>query len=370
MDGTTSGPKRAHAPRGEELLGRTAALVAVPSVSREEAEIANSVEAELRAHAHLEVVRVGDNVVARTRAPLRAALVLAGHLDTVPGTAGTALHGIVDGVLHGVGAVDMKGGLAVMLALAAEPWRAAVTYVFYAREEIARRESGLLEIAAVRPDLLEADAGVLLEPTDGRIEGGCQGVVRARAVVRGRRAHTARPWMGRNALHRLAPLLARAGAFPERRPVLDGCEYREALEAVSVRGGVATNVVPDEATVVFSHRFAPDRSGEEAAAALASYLAPALSPEEGDEFIIEEMAPAAAPGLLHPVLSRLLAATGQPARAKLGWTDVAFFAERGVPAVNFGPGDPVLAHSADERLTAAELEEVARPLAALIGDLS
>lgn len=355
---------------GTALLASTAALVAVPSVSRAEGALATVVAAALSEIAHLEVVRIGDNVVARS-APGPAALLLAGHLDTVPPAGGIAATGaLADGVLHGLGAVDMKGGLAVMLGLARQRFDAPVTYVFYAREEIARRESGLLELAAARPDLLAADAGVLLEPTGGRVEGGCQGVVRARVVLRGRRAHTARPWMGHNAVHRLAPLLARVATRPERRPVIDGCEFREALEAVAVEGGIATNVVPDEASVVLSHRFAPDRSGEEAAAALREYLSPALSADDGDEFILEEVAPAALPGLDHPLLARLVAATGGTPRAKLGWTDVAFFAERGIPAVNFGPGDPLLAHSADEVLSAEELTAVAQPLAALLATIS
>jgi succinyl-diaminopimelate desuccinylase len=352
---------------GARLLERTAALVRISSVSGNEASLAELVAAELRPRTHLEVVRVGDNVVAR-QGDGPAALLLAGHLDTVP-PAGErdGVGGEIDGgVLSGLGAVDMKGGLAILLALAASVHERSVTYVFYAREEIARRESGLLELAAARPDLLAAEAAVLLEPTGGCVEAGCQGVIRARVTLRGTRAHTARPWTGRNAIHRLAPLLARAAAFPARAPAIEGCTYREALEAVDVRGGVAGNVVPDEAQVLFSHRFAPDRSPDEAVGALRTYLEPALDATLGDRIAIEDVAPAAAPGLAHGMLASLVAATGAPARAKLGWTDVAFFTERGVPAANFGPGDPLLAHSGEERLSAAEVEAVARPLAALL----
>ncbi len=351
---------------GGALLERAATLVAVGSVSRDEAALADLVEEELASRAHLEVTRVGDNVVARGVGE-GPALLLAGHLDTVPPSAGMPAGAHVEGgALSGLGAVDMKGGLAVMLALAATPRTARTTYVFYAREELARSESGLLEVAQDRPELLEATAAVLLEPTGGRIEAGCQGVVRARAVLRGVRAHTARPWTGRNAIYRLAPLLARAAAFPARRPVLDGCQYREALEAVSVTGGVAGNVVPDEASVLLSHRYAPDRTADEAVAALEAYLAPALARAEGDAFIVDDVAPAARPGLGHPALARLVAATGAAPSGKLAWTDVAFFAERDIPAVNFGPGDPLLAHSAHERVEAEELESVARALAHLL----
>jgi succinyl-diaminopimelate desuccinylase len=154
----------------------------------------------------------------------------------------------------------------------------------------------------------------------------------------------------------LAPVLDLVAAYPERRPVIDGCEYREALQAVRVRGGVAGNVVPDRASLLLNHRFGPDRDATAAEVALRSWLGPSLDSSRGDRMEVVEAAPAAAPALSHPILAALLRATGEPPRAKLGWTDVAFFAERGIPAVNFGPGDPELAHSADERVERQELE--------------
>lgn len=337
----------------------------MPSVSRSEAELADRVAKELSGHAHLEVARVGDNVVARTLAGRPTRLVLAGHLDTVP-AAGNATPRRDGSVLHGLGSADMKGGVAVLLALAelAEP-ASDCTYVLYAREEIDRAESGLLELEASRPDLLRADAAVLLEPTAARVEAGCQGVLKARVLLRGRRAHVARPWVGRNAIHRLGALLTTVAGFGDRRPVIGGCEYRESLQVVQVVGGGASNVVPDEASALVVYRFAPDKAPEQALDALRDLLAPAM--EAGDELTVLDTAPAAPPRLDHPALEALVAASGRPATAKLAWTDVAFFAERGVPAANFGPGDPLLAHAPDERVTAADLAATYQALAAVLG---
>lgn len=337
-----------------DLLAETARLVAQRSVSRDEAALAGLVEAELRGRPGLEVSRIGDNVVARTHRGRPTRLALAGHLDTVP-PSGNEVPRLEGDVLHGLGSADMKGGLAVMLALAAlDDTTSDCTFVFYVREEVARTESGLLELDAVAPELLVADAAVLLEPTGAAVEAGCQGVVKARAVLRGRRSHVARPWVGVNAIHRLAPLLGRVVAFGDRRPVIDGCEYRESLQAVDVAGGVATNVVPDEASVLLVHRFAPDRDEAAAFARLEAHLRPALG--EADRLELVDTAPAAPPALAHPLLASLVSATGRPAGGKLGWTDVAFFAERGVPAANFGPGDALLAHGPDERVERAELD--------------
>jgi succinyl-diaminopimelate desuccinylase len=351
-----------------DLLHATAELVAVASVSHHEQVLADRVEAELRKVSALVVDRVGDNVVARTQLGRSQRLLLAGHLDTVPPAAGNDVPRVEGDVLWGVGSADMKGGLAVMLELAATVVDPAcdLTWVFYATEEVAREHNGLLTLAAARPDLLAADAAILGEPTGAVIEAGCQGSIKVEITVAGERAHTARPWMGRNAIHRLGPVLDRLAAFPGRQPVIDGCRYREAVEAVAVTGGVAGNVVPDAATVTVAHRFAPDRTPDEALAALRDLVGEAFDSALGDRMKVVDVAPAAAPGLDHPLLARLLAATGAPPRAKLGWTDVAFFAERGIPAANFGPGDPELAHRADEHVTRSELDGVRHALAALI----
>jgi len=350
-----------------DLLAATAELVAIASVSHKERAIADHVEARLRAVPWLRTERVEDNVVARTTLGRPSRVILGGHTDTVPPNA-NAIARIEGDTLWGLGAADMKSGLAVMLDLAttkADPV-VDVTYVFYACEEVARTHNGLSRLLRVRPDLLAGDVAILGEPTGGVVEAGCQGVLKVAVTVGGQRAHSARPWMGRNAIHRLAPLLAAVGSFEERRPVIDGCTYREALQAVHVEGGVAANVVPDRATVWLNHRFAPDRDADAARAALAALVSPALEPGLGDTIEELELAPAARPGLGHPLLRRLVEATGVPPRAKLGWTDVAFFAERGVPATNYGPGDPELAHTADERVRRAEIEQVHRTLSMLL----
>lgn len=359
------GPPAAARPGGgEDLLEATARLVAVPSVSWAEGALAGIVEAELRRLPWLEVVRLGDNVVARTSGGRAARLVLAGHLDTVP-PSGNEVPRLEGDVLHGLGSADMKGGLAVMLALSGlEDTACDLTFVFYAREEIARAESGLLELDAAVPELLAGDAAVLLEPTGAAVEAGCQGVVKARVTLRGRSAHVARPWMGVNAVHRLAGVLERVVAFGDRRPLVEGCEYRESLQAVEISGGRVANVVPDEASTLLVYRFAPDKDVAGAFAALGDHLRPAL--EEGDALALEDAAPAASPGLSHPLLEALVAATGRPPGAKLAWTDVAFFAERGVPAANFGPGDALLAHGPDERVERAELDAAYGTLASLV----
>jgi succinyl-diaminopimelate desuccinylase len=350
-----------------DLLAAAARLVDIPSVSRDERAIADHVESALRGHAHLDVVRIGDNVVATTSLGRPTRAILAGHLDTVP-PAGNATAVIEDDRLYGVGSADMKGGLAVMLALAADVVEPSVdcTYVFYTCEEIDRAASGLLELGRARPDLLRGDVAIVLEPTNAIIEAGCQGVVRASVTIRGKRAHSARPWVGSNAIHRAAPLLAWIAAFDERQPTIDGVTYHESMQAVSIEGGVAGNVIPDAVTVVVSHRFAPDREVDEAAERLVAYLSSAIDPSLGDGVELRSTAPAARPNLDHPMLRTLAAASGAAPVAKTAWTDVARFAELGIPAANFGPGDPLLAHSGNEYVEAAECGRVAAAIAALV----
>jgi succinyl-diaminopimelate desuccinylase len=338
-----------------DLLALTGDLVAIASESHHEGPIVDHLEEELRALDHLSVERVGDNLVARTTGSAPVRVLLAGHTDTVPAN-GNAEARIDGDTLWGVGSTDMKAGLAVMLELARQVPDPAVevTYVFYAGEEVAAVHNGLGHLFRDRPDLLEADVALLGEPTDGVIEAGCQGTLRVEVVLRGRRSHTARPWMGRNAIHRLGRVLAAVEAWPERRPVIDGCEFREALQAVAVRGGVAANVVPDEAAVTLNHRFAPDRTSAEAEDGLRELVAPFL--EDGDTFTVIDVASAAAPSLDHPALRALVDRHDLPVRAKLGWTDVARFAERGIPSTNFGPGDATIAHTAEERVERAPIE--------------
>jgi succinyl-diaminopimelate desuccinylase len=350
-----------------DLLAATAELVAVPSLSTEEGLIADHVEGLLRRHAWLDVVRVGDNVVARTDLGLPDRVVLAGHLDTVPPN-GNAVPKIDGTTLWGLGSTDMKGGLAVMLDLAGSVRRpnCDVTFVFYVAEEIAREHNGLLALARAEPGLLDASAAIVCEPTSCRVEAGCQGVLKADVAVAGWRAHVARPWTGRNAIHRLAPLLAGVAGWPGREVQIDGCTYTESLQAVGVSGGVASNVLPDRAVLQLNYRFAPDRDPAAAGEALREIVAPWLEP--GDSFTVADSAPSAPPSLGHPVLARLVGAARGPVSGKLGWTDVAFFAERGIPAANFGPGDPELAHTAGEMVTRGSLEEARQVLGRLLGE--
>jgi succinyl-diaminopimelate desuccinylase len=350
-----------------DLLALTAELVDLPSVSRHEGELVGRIESDLRASEWLEIERIGDNLIARTQCDRPQRVVMAGHLDTVP-PAGNDASRVEGDVLWGVGAADMKGGLAVMLALARtlrEP-PVDVTWCFYAREEIAHRESGLGEVWASRPELLEADAAVLAEPTDCLVEAGCQGTMRAILRLGGVRAHTARPYTGVNAIHRLGPVLERVSAWPGREVVLDGCTYAEQLQAVAVSGGVAPNVVPDEATVTLNLRFAPDRGAPQAEHTLRMLFDGLVGGGVSDSITVVEALEGAPPSLDHPVLASLVAATGQPPRAKVGWTDVASFWARGVPAANFGPGDPLLAHRPDEHVTRESLERARQVLADLL----
>jgi succinyl-diaminopimelate desuccinylase len=348
-----------------DLLALTAELIDVPSVSYHEGPIADLLEARLQKVPSLAVDRVGDNVIARTDLGRSHRLLLVGHIDTVPANDNDRAR-IEGDVVWGLGASDMKSGVAVFLDLAETVIDPAVdvTYVFYACEEVTSADSGLERVFVERPDLLAGDAAILGEPTGGVIEAGCQGTMRLDVTLLGARAHTARPWMGRNAVHRLGRLLALVEGFDERRPVLDGCEYREALQAVKVDGGVAGNVVPDRATVTLNHRFAPDRDAAAAEASVRSLLAAEL--EDGDTVEVVDYAEGAAPGLDHPLLAPLAARL--PVRAKLGWTDVARFAARGIPAVNLGPGDPLLAHTKDEWVDRAALESTRATLEGLLTD--
>jgi len=342
-----------------DLLALAAELVDIPSVSHDEKALADHVETALRAIGHLTVDRYGDTVVARTTLGRRRRLLLAGHLDTVPPFSDGG-HSIDGDTLSGLGAVDMKGGLAVLLDLArsvAEPTVDA-TYLFYPCEEVERRHNGLALLLAERPDVLAADAAVLAEPTGGLVEAGCQGTMRVEVTMTGRRAHTARPWAGVNAVHRLGPVLRALEDYESRRVVLDDCEYTEQFQAVGVHGGVAGNVVPDEAVITLNFRFAPDRDIDAAEIELRRLLGSALDTGAGDRLVVVDGAAGAPPGLDHPLLSGLVGATGHPPRAKLGWTDVATLAAAGLPAANFGPGDPLLAHTADERVSRAELTGV------------
>jgi succinyl-diaminopimelate desuccinylase len=317
-------------------------LVDIESVSRNEKAIADAVEAALRPLAHLEVSRHGNTVVARTSLGRGERVVIAGHLDTVP--VNDNLPAVLDGdVLRGLGTCDMKGGVAVMLKIAAtvpEPNR-DLTFLFYESEEIEEKLNGLKILSETNPELLQADFAILMEPSDAVIEAGCQGNLRVDVTARGERAHSARSWKGVNAIHRAGDILDRLNAYEARMPVIDGLEYHEGLNAVFISGGVAGNVLPDVCTVQVNHRFAPDRSEEEAAAYVVDFFA-------GFETVVVDTAPGALPGLDRPAAKEFADAVGGEVNPKFGWTDVARFSALGIPAVNFGPGDPMLAHKQEE----------------------
>jgi len=338
-----------------DLLNATADLISIKSESFHEQEIVEHFESRLRAVPWLETSRVGDNLIARTNLGRERRILIGGHSDTVPANGNETP--IIEGDrVTGLGATDMKGGLAVMMGLAemvAEP-AVDVTWLIYAREEVAIKHNGLREIFAERPDLLETDAAILCEPTSAELEAGCQGTMRHKLTLRGERAHTARAWMGRNAIHRLGDVLSEIAAYEPRRPVIDQCQFHEALQCVFVEGGVAGNVVPDATTLTIGHRFAPDRTAEEAEAHVRSIVEPFM--QEGDEMVLTDCSNPAAPSLRHPLLAAMIGRNDLPVNAKLGWTDVAFFAERGIPAANFGPGDAPLAHTKGEWVSGPSLE--------------
>jgi succinyl-diaminopimelate desuccinylase len=332
-----------------DVVALTTDLVNIESVSGNEASLAGAVEQSLRPLPHLQVVRDGDTVVARTQGGRAERVAIAGHLDTVPVNANLPARRD-DGRLYGLGSCDMKGGCAVALRLAAtvpEPVR-DVTFIFYECEEVEAERNGLTRLAATRPELLDADFAVLMEPSGAVVEGGCQGTMHVRVNADGERAHSARAWMGSNAIHSAGEILARLNAYQARRPEVEGLTYREGLNAVGITGGVAGNVLPDSCTVHVNYRFAPDRTEEAALAHLVEVF-------DGFSVEVRDSAPGARPGLDRPAAAAFLAAVGGEPRPKFGWTDVARFTQLGVPAVNFGPGDPSLAHTQGEYVETAQL---------------
>ncbi|HEY2167924.1 MAG TPA: succinyl-diaminopimelate desuccinylase [Jatrophihabitantaceae bacterium] len=350
---------------GADAATLTAQLIDVESVSGNEARLADLVETALRAVPALTVHRDGNVVLARTTLGRPQRIVLAGHVDTVP-VAGNLPSHRDGGRLYGCGSSDMKAGVAVMLRVAhavatgvLDP-RTELSFVAYDCEEIEAARNGLGRIAREQPEVLRGDLAVVLEPTAGVVEGGCQGTMRAQVRTTGVRAHSARSWLGRNAIHAAGEALRRLEDYTPRVVELSGLTYREGLNAVAISGGVAGNIIPDECIVTVNYRFAPDRSVGDAQEHLREVFA-------GYEVEITDAAPAAPPGLDAALAAEFVAAVGQPPRAKLGWTDAARFAELGVPALNFGPGDPDLAHKPQEYV---EVDRIHAAEAALLAFLS
>jgi len=344
-----------------------AALMDIESVSGNEAALADAVEAALRALPHLDVTRNGDAVVARTALGRAERVILAGHIDTVPlptvpGSRGTVPSSWDGEVLYGRGATDMKGGVAVQLAIAAtvtEPCK-DITFIFYDHEEVAASKSGLGRLVREHRELLDATFGILLEPTNGTVEGGCNGTIRLEATTHGLAAHSARAWMGENAIHAAAPILARLAAYQPATVTVDGLDYRESMNAVRIHGGTAGNVIPDACVVEINYRFAPDKSPAQAEAHVRELLS-------GFELVCTDSSAGARPGLNSPAAASFVAAVGREPLPKYGWTDVARLGEIGIPAVNFGPGDPLLAHSDNEHVAADDIRACLAALSRWLG---
>ena len=329
----------------------TARLVDIESVSGHEQPLADAIEAAVRRLPHLSVHRDGNALVARTSLGRDQRVVLAGHIDTVPVADNLPSRREGD-VLYGCGASDMKSGVAVQLRLAAlvpEPTR-DVTFVFYDNEEVESERNGLLRLSRNRPELLAGDLAVLMEPTGGVVEGGCQGTLRAEVLARGKRAHSGRSWLGINTIHEAGRILDVLRAYRAHEPDVDGLAYHEGLNAVLIRGGVAGNGVPDECAVTVNYRFAPDLSGEQAADHVRSVFS-------AWPVTVLDVADGARPGLRQPAAAEFVAAVGGTPRAKLGWTDVARFSALGIPAVNYGPGISEIAHTAGEYVELGKLAE-------------
>lgn len=344
-----------------DVVTLTEQLVDIESVSHDERAIADAVEAALTPLGHLTVSRHGNTVVARTELGRAERVVIAGHLDTVPVNANLPVRR-EGGILHGLGTCDMKAGDAVILKLAAdltEPNR-DLTFILYDCEEIESHHNGLFKLTTHEPELLRADFAILMEPSNAVVEAGCQGSLHVDVRATGERAHSARSWKGVNAIHAAGEILARLGGYAARRPVIDGLEYHEGLNAVAISGGVASNVLPDECVVSVNYRFAPDRTEEEAERFVREFF-------DGFATTITDTSPAAHPGLARPAARAFIEAVGGQVNPKFGWTDVARFTVLDVPAVNFGPGDPMFAHKQDEHVPIEHIERCEQQLRAWLG---
>ena len=372
-----------------DALSLTRQMIDIPSVSGQEGPLADAVEAALRSAGFgsapaLEILRDGDAVCARTRLGLPQRVVLAGHLDTVPIADNVpGRTEIRDGVevVWGRGSVDMLGGCAAALALACEagPLIAAgahaaltadVTWIFYDHEEVASHLNGLGRLQRNHPRWLAGDLALLGEPTAAHVEGGCNGTLRVIARFPGRAAHSARAWMGSNAIHAMAPVIERIADYGNPVELVDGLEFRESLSVVRVEGGIANNVIPEAASMTVNYRFAPSKRADDALEWVRSLF-------EGTDATIEvdDLCEGARPGADSPVAERFLAVARRVAAeagaelglaAKVGWTDVARFTQVGVPAMNFGPGDPLLAHTRDEHAPVSDIVRVHRTLRAFL----
>ena len=333
------------------LVERTLELVSIPSVSRSEAAAMAYVRDELA----LEPLVADDDVLFATtaRRPGRPLVLLAGHVDTVP--AQDNLPGrLENGSVVGLGASDMKGGVAVMLEVA--DWTRSADrdldldlgFFFFTREELPAEESPVPAFLEESADAKAAELAIVLEPTDNELHLGCLGNLEARLTFRGVSAHSARPWTGDNAIHKASAALAPLAELEPRDVEVDGLVFREVVSAVGIEGGIAGNVVPDRCAACLNYRYAPGRTREQAEARIGELAGDA-------EVEILGNSPPADVVLDRPLVTRLRQAGGFAVRPKQAWTPVAQFAEAGIDAVNLGPGATRYAHKADERVEIAEL---------------
>lgn len=342
---------------GERLARRTLALVDVPSVSRDEEAVLTALRSQMPP-AGFELVDAVDTTlfyVPEIRRPGAPFVVLAGHVDTVP-PSGNVPGGRVGDEIVGRGAADMKGALAVMVEVALQLAEGDLSsdldlgILFFGREELPITQSALLPLFERCPLARAPDLAVVMEPTANAIQVGCLGNLNARVVVHGMAAHSARPWLGDNAIHTAIRALASVADLPIRDVVIDGLTYREVVSVTTIRGGVAANVIPDMVEARVNYRYAPTRTPAEAEARLRELL--------GRHRVDLEVTGNAPPGpvtVRNPLVTRLGEAAGLPIEPKQAWTPVAEFASVGVDAVNLGPGDPQYAHRDDERVDVASL---------------
>jgi len=331
-----------------DLAERTLALCEIRSPVGEEGEIAGYVARETGGE------RIGNAVVCGSVTGKRPAVILAGHLDTVPIQEGDFPARRSQGRIRGRGASDMKGALAVMIEL----WRSLplaelpveLVLVFYDREEGPIAENGLLPLVERRPDLRKAALALCLEPTDLALQLGCCGSMHATLTFPGKSAHSARPWQGENAIHKAGPLLEHLRLQPPREVRIGELVFREVMSVTRIEGFSGRNVVPACCDLNLNFRFAPGRTVQEAEDEVMQ-----LAHKFGAEARITDRAPSGPAILDNPLLQELRALTAAPVEAKQAWTDVAQLAQLGIPAANFGPGEQAQAHQKDESCTEAPL---------------
>jgi succinyl-diaminopimelate desuccinylase len=336
----------------KNLAELTVDLINIPSLSLAEKDLADQIQAVLTPLDGLEVTRIENTLIAKTNFNFSSRVILAGHLDTVPANQNEKAVISKDSIF-GLGAVDMKSGIAVMLKLVqdVQEFKKDVTFLFYEAEEIESKYNGLEKVAQKKSDFLSGDFAILLEPTDAILEMGCQGSIRFKISIKGSRAHSARWWKGENAIHKAQAVLEIVNKYQPRTPTIEQLTFREGLQVVAINGGIAGNVVPDLVEISLNHRFAPDRNEDQAIEHLKVLF-------KDFEIEILDVASAAPVSLDNKLVADFVKEIDLPLAPKFGWTDVARFSKLNIPAINFGPGDPHLAHHPQEAVEIAQLDIV------------